>query len=90
MSSAGRPDWKRASVVRVECDNEDGFVGEMWAGKYDTLDPLDTISKGRRPTEVLAQGPTREQQAIQSAQKQPAAKKLGWGRAPRSLFRSVE
>ena len=77
MSPARRPDWKRASVFRVECDNEDGFVEETRAGKHDPLDPLDTISTGPRPIEVLAQSPTREQQAMQSAQKQASAKKLG-------------
>ena len=89
MSSARRPDWKRASVFRVESRYEDGFVGEMWAGKYDPLDPLDTVSAGSSPIEVLAQSPTREQQAMQSAQKQASAKKLGWTRVPRSLFKGV-
>ena len=86
MSSARRPDWKRASVFRVECNYEEGFVREIWAGKHEPLDPLDTISTGRRPIEVLAQSPTREQQAMQSAQKQASAKKLGWVRVPRPLF----
>ena len=89
MSSARRPDWKRASVFRVECDNEDGFVEEMRAGKYDPLDPLDTVSTCLRPTEVLAQSPTREQQAMRSAQKQASAKKLGWARVPRPLFKAM-
>ena len=87
MSSARRPDWKRASVFRVESRDEDGFVAEIWAGEHDPLDPLDTISTGPRPTEVLAQSPTREQQAMQSAQKQATCKELGWARVPRPLFK---
>ena len=86
MSSARRPDWKRASVFRVKYDNEDGFVEEIWAGKHDPLDPLDTISSGPRPMEVLALSPTREQQGMRSAQKQPAPKKLGWARCVFALF----
>ena len=87
MSSARRPDRKKASVFRVECDYEGGFVREMWAGKHEPLDPLDTISTGSRPAEVLAQSPTREQQAMRSAQKQPTCKKLGWGRYAFALFK---
>ena len=67
MSSARRPDWKKASVFRVECDYEEGFVREILAGKHEPLDPLDTISTRPRPAEVLAQSPTREQQAMSHA-----------------------
>ena len=57
-------------------------------GRVNTVHLIPSTRYGlaHSPTEALAQSPTREQQAMQSAQKQPAPKKIGWGRYVCALF----